>query len=387
MGRAQDVMLTPEPEPALAPILRPANPPPVSQFAPSLNTPYRIGPVELIPSASIQHKWVEGLPVAGGERITTRTRTISAAVAADIGPSWSLRYSPRWVSYSSGRLSDSVDHYLSISGAGAFDRWGVQFSQNYTKSSATLIETAQQTDEETFATSLGLGRSLSPNLQFQLGASLNQRYTDIAPDLRSWSLAPSLTRRFTDRLSMGVSVPFSFSEMAGGSDYYSSTATANLDWHATDRISLAAHAGANFTRAAEGAARTLSNPVMGLTADYQLFEPTSLSLGVTRKVSASYLRDRITESLSMDVNVQQRLLGRLYLSVGYSRLENDYEALQVGSTLTRSDTVRVFRANLSTKLSSRFSLSGGFTRSKNSSNQSLFGYSGRQYNCQLSYSY
>lgn len=386
--RAQDIVQAPPTDPVLAPYLRKqAPPPPLSRPPAPAGSPFRSGPFVLSPRLSYRHLSADGLPVAGGRRVASEIRTVAPGLALDLGENWSLDYSPRWVSYTARALSDSVEHAARLRGGLSWQDWSFDFAQSYDKTNQALIETAQQTDRETWSTELGAAYALSPKTHLNFSGAVNERYTSIAPRLRTWSLQSSLGYKISDAVSLTLRPDYSYTEIRDEPDYTKTGVLAQLGWRPLDKLAFSFGAGVESIESNSSSALRQSNPVLDFSMSYQPFSVTSLSLAVSRSSSSSYFSARTTDNLRWNLSLSQRLLGRLYLGANYSRQESDYVALQNSVTAGRADEVEAWNLSLSTRLLQRLSVSLVWQKSKNSSNLAAFSFSSSQYGIELGYRY
>ena len=76
---------------------------------------------------------------------------------------------------------------------------------------------------------------------------------------------------------------------------------------------------------------TLVNPIFDATIQYQPFEQTRISLTGQRVVSATYLQDQVTETTGVSADLNQRLLGKLFLD-----LNGGYQLVKYVSSVNTS---------------------------------------------------
>jgi hypothetical protein len=385
---AQSIIMAPSSEPALAPVLRREVPPPPASNLPAGGlSPYHLGPVELHPRLSYQFTSGDGLPVRGGQRISSNIQTFTAGVTADLGDHWSMDYSPTWVSYSSETMNDSFDQSASLSGAYQIDDWGFSISQSYTKGSPTLAELAQQTDQTSWNTAFGTNYVFSEKTRFQASLSVNDRQTSQANNLRTWSGGASVNYRFTPRLSLNVGPGFTYTQIANGADISGENYSAQINWEITDKINVGFSTGIGRTKLDATNGRNFSSPSLDFTVGYRPIEATSVSASYTKKVSPSYFKDQATEDVGWSLGFNQRLLGRFYFGANYSHRTSDYASLKSLVIVNRSDVIKSLGLSLSTRLSDRISASASWSKSENVTNATAFAYSSKQYSLSLSYRY
>jgi len=144
-----------------------------------------------------------------------------------------------------------------------------------------------------------------------------------------------------------------------------------------------------------GGASALLTPVFAATVQYQPFDQTKLSVSASRTVSASYFQNQVTENTGVSADLNQRLLGRLFLDLSGGYAKTKYIASISGPSTTtgRNDDVYSFNARLTCPLLQRATVSVFFGYSNNSSSQSGFtsgsgfGYTSTQVGFDIGYRY
>ena len=385
---AQDIIMSAPRMPTIPLVLRDQLPPAPASLPPApADTPFKFGSVVLHPRLSYSYMNSEGLPAPDGRRIASEIYTVASGLSVDLGEHWSLDYSPTWVNYTSGAMSDSFDQSASLSGSYSIRDMGVHFSENYSQSSPTLVETGQQTKQKSSGTSLGASYSYSPKVQFQVSGSMNGQRTDIATDTRSWSSSAALNLVLSPRFSLNLGSSFGYDEIADAPDMYNDGFNAAANWHPTDKLSIALSTGRQFSHSTSSASVTLSNPLLNLNLGYQPFETTSVNFSVSRTVPPSYFKRQEAATYRWSVGFNQRLLTRFYFNASYAPFDTTYTATDTLTVAGRKDSVKSYNAGLSTQLFGRLSVSATFAKTQNNSNVSGFSFSSKQYGFRLSYSY
>jgi len=386
--RAQDIIMSAPRAEAVPPFLRDQLPPAPASLPPTpAETPFKFGSFVLHPSLSYSYMNQEGLPSADGRRIASEVHTVSASLSADLGQHWSLNYSPTWVTYTARAMSDSFDQSASLSGATTVRDLGIHFTESYSNSKPTLIETGRQTQQESWGTSLSASYSFSPKVQFQASGNMNERNTDIATNTRAWSSSASLNLVFTPRISLNLGSTFGYTEIVDAPDTYNDGYNAQVSWRPADKLSFSLSTGRQYTHSNSSAGLDLSSPLLNFSLGYQPFETTSISLAAGRTVSPSYFKSQVTEGLQRSISLNQRLFGRFYFNASYGKSDTDYLATDTLATAGRKDSVKSYSAGLSTHLFGRLGVSASFSKTQNGSNDSGFSFSSKQYGLRLSYSF
>ena len=83
-----------------------------------------------------------------------------------------------------------------------------------------------------------------------------------------------------------------------------------------EQTSLQVHGGVEDRQFLNTGAANLINPILGASAGYQPFESTMLTVNASRTVNTSYFANQRSESTVFSGKLSQRLLKKLYLSLG-----------------------------------------------------------------------
>lgn len=407
---AQNVIAPGPTAPVNTPAQRNQLPPvPASQPALTSGTPFQAGPVTFRPHALYRYLNAEGLP-AGTRRVASEIQTSAIGLAVDLGQNWTLDYSPTWTWYTARALDDTLDHAVSIQGGGDIQDWNLQFSENFGIASPTLAETAQQTKQRNWATSLGASHQFGSIASVQLGASLNEQYGDLFPDTREWSTQNWLSLQPSPRVEVAFGPGAGYVDIVHSPDATYERYLGRVNWRPTDKISLGLNGGMEYRHSRSSAGKDLRNPLLDASLDYQPFTTTGLGLTYSRSVKSSYFRDQVTEGSSWHVRLEQRLLGRLYLNVDWGRQRSDYSALTTTvpvlpeapvtdlpedpvapalllSLPGRADRVDSLNARLSVVLFGRLSVAASYNENKNQSNDTRFNFSSKQYGVEFGIRY
>src|SRR5208282_4554147 len=115
-----------------------------------------------------------------------------------------------------------------------------------------------------------------------------------------------------------------------------------VNWRATDKISFQLHGGVEVRQFLSGGASPLVNPVFDASIQYKPFEQTRISVTGERIVAASYLQDQVTETTGVRADLNQRLLGKLFLDLtgGYQLVK--YVSSANTSSPNREDDLYTF---------------------------------------------
>ena len=249
-----------------------------------------------------------------------------------------------------------------------------------------LVETATQTSQATYTTAFNASCQINSKMTTDLGISQNIISADQFNSSREWATLDWLNYEFWPRLNAGVGAGFGYVNMETGPDMTYEQLQSRVNWRATDKISFQINAGGEDRQFLSGTNGDLLNFVFGAAIQYQPFEVTKISISADRTVSPSYFGGA-TENTDFTGELNQRLLGKLYLDLqgGYHTIK--YEASASSSSVNREDDLYSVSVQLSYPFAQRGTIAAFYQASSNSSTQPGFGYSSSQVGFQISYSY
>jgi len=351
--------------------------------------PFQWGPVGLRPHAIFRFFYAAGLPVSESNQVVTTIQEFSPGLLFDIGDHWRLDYTPTWRFYSDSQFRNTLDHNVRLTGGIKYEDWFFGLSQTYSASSAPLVETGTQTDQESFLTALNA--SYQFNSKMSLDAAINQRITSTEQFQSSseWSTMDWLNYQFQPGLDAGVGFCFGYVDVETGSDMTYEQLLCRMNWRATDKISFQIHGGGELRQFLTGGAKDVLNPVAGVAIQYQPLETTQLSLNLDRVVATSLVtatnaQSQLSESVDLTGRLGQRLFKKLNLDLsgGYHTVK--YVAADTEVT-SREDDYYTFNARLSCAFLKRGTASVFYQYSDVSSTGSGFTYSTTQLGFEIGY--
>ena len=183
-----------------------------------------------------------------------------------------------------------------------------------------------------------------------------------------------LNYQFWPRLNAGLGVGLGYTTQDGSPDSINEQYQARVNWRATDKISFQLSGGLQDQQYLSGGAGDLVTPIFGATIQYQPFEQTRFSVSASRTVSPASFQNQTTESTGISADLNQRLLGKLYLDLSGGYATTKFLSLatlanQIGYGTGRTDDSYSFSARLSCPLLKRATVSVFYQYSDNSSSQ------------------
>lgn len=365
------------------------------ETAPSGGTTSRrlwdLGPVHLHPHLFYSISYGNGIQAQPGSQSKTLINTLSPGIAADIGTHWHLDYVPTLRFYSSHEFEDGVDQSVALNWGTIYADWVLGASQSYVSSSSPLVETASQTDTETYSTTLNATYQLNTKVSLTFSAGQNLQYLGSVStnqplsDSKTWSTTEGFNYQISPRLSAGATAGLVYDAIAIGSDMLSEQLQGRFDWRVENKLSLSFHGGFEDRQFLDSSAPNALNPIFGLSFVYNLFELTTITFSADRTVTASYFQNEITEAFGFAGGIHQRLLKVLYLDVGGGFTKSSYRATTTSLSVNREDDLSTVTVRLSCPFLQHGNVSVFYQWSDNSSNQGGFGYTSDQVGLELGY--
>ncbi len=393
-AQAQEVIMsapaTPEMPPALQPfantemdVFVPAGGVPREQMA----QPFRYKFLTLRPHPDYNFLYAQGILAAPGQPVNTVIQQISPGVRLDVGDHWILDYSPTWTLYSNNHFQDTLDQSAKLIGGTVYGSWVLGLSQSYTKSAVPQVETAAQTHEEMYVTALN--GTYTINSKMSLDLAVNQDFDSVEQfqSYREWSTLDWLNYNFWARFNVGVGVGVGYDDVDRSPDMLFEQYQGRVEWRATDKVSFQVHGGLEDRQFFGGNSGDILTPVFGGGIQYQPFEHTKISLDAERVVGVSFLQDQISESVGINADLNQRLLGRLYLDLagGYQHVKYINSNATPGPT--RKDDFYYFDTRLSTSFLKRGTVAVFYRISDDSSSSAGFGFTSNQVGFEIGFAY
>ena len=351
------------------------------------STPLQVGPVILRPSLNYRYTQSEGFLSGPGNRLDSVIERIGASFAFDYRDLWSLDYNPSWTNYSNAFLEDRDSHSLNFTTGFALRDWSIGFSQSYRTGGQVLIETAAQTNEETFGTTLGASRQLSSTWYLDLSADQDLRSNRRYSDVNQHSVSSWLRRQTSSRVSSSIGLTWGYSDMDPGLNTEYHQALVRFGFKPTVKLSANLQGGIDFRKVDSAGFKKEENPTYNASLQYQPFDYTTIGINLSRGIRASYFSNFNNETEALTLSLNQRLLGRFNLTVSYGERSSDYLGLLSNFVVGRADEYDSFSVNLSTQLVNRINVSAFYRKNENSTNTTGFGFSSDQSGFSIGYRY
>jgi hypothetical protein len=349
--------------------------------------PFRYKFLTLRPHPYYSFLYGDGILSAPGQAESTMIQQIAPGFRLDIGDHWILDYTPTWMLYSNNHFQNTFDQAVKLTGGTVYGSWVLGLSQSYTKSAVPQVETATQIHQDAYTTALDGTYTINSKLSLDLAANQNFVFAEQAQSYREWLVSGWLNYHFWTRFSAAVGIGLGYDDVDMSPDMLFEQYQGRIQWRAADKISFQIHGGLEDRQTFGGNSGDILNPVFGGGIQYQPFEQTKISLDAERVVAVSYLQDQIYESVGFNADLNQRLLGRLYLDLnaGYQNIK--YVNSGTTPLPTRTDDYYYFNTRLSTSFLKRGTVAVFYQINSNSSSTPGFGFTGHQVGFEIGFAY
>jgi len=364
--------------------------------------PFQWGSFVMRPHFLYRFLYGNGVDSSPGQQQNTIIQEVSPGVLFDFGSHWALDYTPTLNFYSSSGFRNTLDQSVQLSWGTAYNDWFFSGSQSFASTSDPQIQTAAQTDQQTYSTSLSASYQFNSKISLDLGANQNFNYVGNGPtnyllslaSSRSWSTMEWLNYIYAPRLNFGLGIGGGYDQQDNSPDAVNEQYEARVNWRATDKISFQLSGGLQDQQYLGDGAGDLLAPIFGASIQYQPFDQTHVSISASRSVSESYFENQVTENTSVAGDLNQRLLGKLYLDLSGGYGSSKYIASVFGLSTGRTDNNYNLSARLTSPFLKRGTLAVFYSYSSDSSTQSgflapgsSFSYTSRQIGVELGFSY
>jgi hypothetical protein len=351
------------------------------------NYPFQWGPFAAHPHLGYSFIYASGVLVAPGQQTTTAQHLVSPGLAI-ISKHLLLDYTPSLGFYSKGPYDDTVNHSASLAANFGYKDWSFHIAQGYEKATNPLIETGAQTETETLVTSVDATWDF--NQKFFFDFTLYQQFLNAQgfQNSRQWSSMEWANYRLTPRLSVGAGLGGGYSDVDFGSDSTFEQIQGRVNWHPSSRLVLNLNGGIEIRQfVSTPGSDNLINPIMGASATYLLFEPTSLYIAANRSVGSSFFANEVTETASISGGVSQRFLKYMHVGVSAGYRSSDYISTAANQSFesTRQDSYSFVSTTLGTSFLGKGSATLAYTHSNNQSTVHGYTYDSDQFALHLIY--
>ncbi len=211
-----------------------------------------------------------------GRQYITAIDSLSPGFLIDAGSHWSFDYTPTWELYSNHIFHNTVDELANLAANYLIHDVAIQFTQAYIYTAQPLIETARQTTEEDFATSLDFSFHLSRQILAESTESQDLRYTVGYPSSKEWSTTEWLHYQVFPQLDTAVGYGFGYIAVSQGTDISYTRPEIQMTWTVTNKISINVMGGLDQPEFLTKPRGTLDTPYIVPICNTHRFNPQPL---------------------------------------------------------------------------------------------------------------
>lgn len=339
------------------------------------------------PTLSYSYADVDGLLSAPGVRSETSLQTISATFSAELVESLLIEYRPMWITYSNDAFDDTFSHSASIEAGLLLDVWSARLIHRYHRSATPLFESGRQTTVETHSTAASAQRRLGQKTTLDLRVLQNVRFVKEFSDHREWVSDNTIGYRLSSVVTAAAAFAYGYVDVDDSADMSYQQYRAQLRWQPAQTLQMDLRGGYESRELSGAVDRRTNTPIYGATVLYRPGETTSFRINGERRQSPSLFRHQLVRTTSWRSEVTQRLLGRLYLTLGWTYRTRDYRPTDLALATSREDRGRGYLASLGTTIFTRGTAAVFYQEHRNRSSNAGFNATSRRVGVELRYSF
>ncbi len=364
------------------------------------------GALHLHAGVSYQFLYDSEVHTAPGESTATTTHTITVPITAQIGPHVTLNYTPSYRIFSEKDFHNTLDHYASLSAGAGYGDWQLGLFQTFSRTDEPLVETSTQTGVDAYDTGASATYHLTDKISLQTSGSMdfiilsgNNNPTNIVftgggtntpavlANSQSYSGSEWFNYQINEKLGTGVGFTLSYQDQQGGFRSVSQQYEGRVTWHPGEKLMVSMTGGIEDQQFLNTDAPDNVTPIFSAVASYQVFEHTSLSLQASRTVDASLFEQQITETSEVGIGIQQRLLGKLNFTAGFSYSSIDFKTTTGPLIVARTDDIQTYNVGLSLPFLNHGNAGVFYSFTDDSSSSPGFSYTSSEVGATLSWNY
>lgn len=353
--------------------------------------PLKFGGMIFRPHASYQFIYSDGMQATPGAEERTIIQTLAPGISVDFGSHWTLDYTPSLRFYSNDAFRDSVDHSASLAGRFRYEDWVFGFSQSFSQTDSTLVETATQTKQESYVTMLTAACQLSEKFSTEMAVQQSFNFVETQQDSRSWVVSDWLNYQAAKRLFFGVGGSVGYVNLASTTspDQVFESVQGRIQWRPTEKLSFSLNGGVECRQILDEAYSDPVNPIFGASVQYAPFDHTQITLSGSRTVGSSdyYFIAQSTETTTVGLVLNQRLLEKFQFTGGVNWTQSEYSVALGSYSNVRTDETYSFNARLGRDFLKRGNVAVTYQYTDNQSTISGFSFRGSQIGLELSFAY
>jgi hypothetical protein len=359
------------------------------------------GPIDIHPHLLYTLLYGNGIEARPGQQSQTAINTIAPGFLLDLGKHWNIDYTPSLGFYSNPAFKDTTDQHVTLRGDWTYEDWILGLSQSYVSSTQPLIETGAQTEQEAYATALNASYQMGSKMSLQLGLNQNFRYSTAFTSLNEWTTQDWLNYQAGNMFGTGIGLILGYDELDVGSDMPFEQLQGRINFRPGPKFALILSGGVEDRQFIDPSAPPLISPIFTGALQYQIFQPTTISLTASRAVTPSLYANQIETITAYSGSIRQQLSKKFSVEANAGYTTIPFTSIEPGplppyflgvpprSTLqeVRNESVTSGRISLSCAVVECATFSVFYALTDNSSGQANFAYWSHQVGLSLSYWY
>jgi hypothetical protein len=297
-----------------------------------------------------------------------------------------ISYAPTFIKFVDHSQYDAIDHAASIHGIWPFSRLTLGFGQTFDQSSGGVVDVGNRVERQTYATSLTSAYNLSEKTSFEING--RQTISDYPAPLigtREWSNDDWINYLVAAKVTLGLGLTFGHTELDQNPNQNYERLLLRAVYNLTYKIDLTASVGGELRQYQE---RNKFGAIFSLGASYWPRDGTTLSVEAHRdNRNSALMAGQNYVSTGFSATVRQRMIERLFLSVGGSYENAKYESAVIGVAATRSEDYYLAHVSADIAITDRWLAGLFFRHRENVSNTAGLSFKDNQFGLQTSYQF
>jgi hypothetical protein len=316
-----------------------------------------------------------GLTAVAGDTLAPNARLLT------------LSYTPSFIKFVEHSEYDAVDHSGTIRGIWPFSKLTLGFSQTFDQSSGGVVDVGNRVERRNFGTSLTSRYELSEKTSFEINA--RQRISDYPEPLigtEEWASDNWLNYLVAAKVVLGLGFTYGYVDVDQNPAQQYERLLLRAIYNLTYKLDLTASVGGEMRQYKDGPNRL--GAVFSLGASYWPRDGTTINVeGHRDNRNSALFAGQNYISTGVSATVRQRLFERLFVSVGGSYENAEYESAISGIAATRSENYYLARLSADIAITARWMAGLFYRHRENISNISTLSFENNQIGIQTSYQF
>ncbi len=367
--------------------------PPLRRASPLEAYPLNWGPIRFHPHLSYQLVHGDGVLSDTNGPQTTLLHTLSPGAFFELGRYWDFDFTASFNHYSNAEFSDSAAYSAALRGNVPLEKWLLSLSYIGSLTEQPQVESGTQTLQNSQRVAVGGVYNYNTRFSVELGLSQEALLTEDFSDYWTWSTTEWLNYHVTQKTSVAFGVGGGYNLVDPGVDWTFERLQGRLVWQPGPKLNLQMSGGAQFQQFtgsspdSDDASESLTSPVFGAVVSYQPVEPTVISLSAGHEIGNSFLTGLYSETTTVSGGIRQRLFRHLSASVQPTYIVRNYKSTPGSFSEERDDDYFSVYAGVNALLLKKLNVTVFYQFTDNSSSMDQFSFESTQVGVRLDYRY